>query len=239
MTLKDFLIILYIQTFFSALVAGLAFYKSKRKKPYIKVIGLLFLVGFLANSISQVFYLLNFDAWLINLPSNLYDVMGLVLVCCIYYYPLKRSKKLIIGLCSISVIFFLVNLGSIQKLGVNSYNKFLFSLIVIVLSVLFFFDLIKKLPNEKLMNIPLFWITSGFLFYNAGALFLFAFTSYLINTLKNDLITYWAFHNILNIIMHILVLIGLYVDFKTLGLSTTGSRLFNYLFLILIFPILI
>ena len=73
-----------------------------------------------------------------------------------------------------------------------------------------------ELPAQHIHHLPMFWINSAFLFYHAGTFFLFAFTAYIIVVLKNDLLVYWTFHNLLSIIEHMIILIGLYYDLKSL-----------------------
>jgi hypothetical protein len=43
---------------------------------------------------------------------------------------------------------------------------------------------------------------------------LFSFQAYLINVLKNNMLVYWTFHNLLSCTEHFLFLIGLYFDFN-------------------------
>jgi hypothetical protein len=73
-----------------------------------------------------------------------------------------------------------------------------------------------ELPSMHLQRMPMFWFNSAFLIYYAGALVLFVFTSYIINVLKQDLVTYWIFHNCLSICEHFLVLTGLYYDLSSI-----------------------
>lgn len=70
---------------------------------------------------------------------------------------------------------------------------------------------------------PMFWFNSAFLVLGAGTFVLYTFTSYLIHVLRNDMITYWSIHNMLSIFAHLIVLIGLYYDFRQLKIRETHS----------------
>jgi membrane protein insertase Oxa1/YidC/SpoIIIJ len=80
-----------------------------------------------------------------------------------------------------------------------------------------------KLPTMHLQRMPMFWINSGFLMYAAGAMFLFAFTTYLTQVLKDNLLVYWSFHNILSIISQLIIMVGLIYDFKNLNSSPQAA----------------
>ena len=70
---------------------------------------------------------------------------------------------------------------------------------------------------------PMFWFNSAFLVLGAGTFVLYTFTSYLIHVLRNDMITYWSIHNMLSIFANLIVMIGLYYDFRQLKIRETHS----------------
>jgi hypothetical protein len=73
-----------------------------------------------------------------------------------------------------------------------------------------------ELPAQHIHHLPMFWFNSAFLIFNAGVFFLFAFTAYITTVLKNNLLIYWTFHNLWNMLEHLIILVGLYYDLKTL-----------------------
>jgi len=212
MTLEFLNIVVYAQTTLSAFVAFFCLIKFRSRKRYVRLIGFVFLLSFVVNTVAMTLYHCGLGRY-INIPQSAYDIAALAMLTLVFHNALnKRYGRafLIIALCFLA--FSLLNLLFLQKEGINSYNKFLSSLIVTCYCVFYFYRLMIELPSVYLQRMPMFWFTSAFLIYNAGTIFLFAFTPYLTNVLKNDLITYWSFHNFLSIIEHLLILIGLYYD---------------------------
>ena len=111
--------------------------------------------------------------------------------------------------CSYGMCFFifaLINLFFFQKTTPNSYSYIFHSAILIIYCLFYFYVLMRDLPSLYVHHLPMFWFNSAFLIFYAGTFFLFSFTSYLINVLKNNMLIYWSFHNILSIIEHLIVL---------------------------------
>jgi hypothetical protein len=215
MTIEFLNIVVYTQTTLSAFVAFFCLIKFKSRKHYVRLIGFVFLLSFVANTVAITLYNCGLGR-LVNIPQSAYDIGAIVIITLVFYNALnKRYSRafLIVALCFL--VFSLLNLLFLQKSGINSYNKFLSSFIVTCYCVFYFYRLMVELPSIHLQRMPMFWFTSAFLIYHAGTIFLFAFTSYLTNVLKNDLITYWSFHNFLSIIEHLLMLVGVYYDRNT------------------------
>lgn len=218
MTLQILNIFLYTQTALSAVIVFLAFKNFKSRDNYVRLIGLVFLLSFLANTTAFILYHSGLRKF-VNFPQSGYDIAVLCIISLLYYAALhKRYGKFFLVVTACFLIFSLFNFIFLQKEAINSYNKFLSSFIVLCYCIFYFYRLMVELPSTHLQRMPMFWFNAAFLIYHAGTIFLFAFTTYLTNVLKNDLVTYWSFHNVLSIIEHILVIIGLsyeYHAFKT------------------------
>ncbi len=202
------------QTVLSAVVAFFALIKFHSRGIYIRLIGLTFLLGFLANATAFILFHVEQGSFL-NIVFSIYDLVEECLISLIFYYALNRRYGkwfLIISLCFL--VFAITNLFWFQKQEISSYNKFFSSFIIINYCIFYFYRLMIELPSTHLQRMPMFWFNSAFLIYYAGALILFISTSYIINVLKHDLISYWVFHNLLNIVEHLIVLIGLYYDLR-------------------------
>jgi len=201
-----------LQTALSAIVSAFALIKFSSRSLYIKLIGLAFLLSFTANACAFLLFWLGLKS-LMNVPQTFYDSIIICVISLIFYNALgKRFGKMFLIVTAFYLLFALVNFLFLQKHAINSYNKFLSSFIVISYCIMFFYRLMVELPSTHLQRMPMFWFNSALLIYYAGALILFVFTSYIINVLKQNLITYWIFHNSLSICEHFLVLIGLYCD---------------------------
>lgn len=199
------------------MIAVLCLYSYRDRKPYVKLIGFVFLLSFVANLSALAFHSYGLKRFS-NIPQSVYDIGNLCFISLVFYNALsKRYGTFFL----ITTVFFLgfsvLNFMFLQKEAINSHNKFLSSLIILCYCIFYFYRLMVELPSTHLQRMPMFWFTAAFLMYHAGTLFLFAFTSYLIHILKNDLIAYWSFHNILSILQQLLMLIGIYYDL-------TGTR---------------
>jgi hypothetical protein len=111
-------------------------------------------------------------------------------------------------------MFGLFNLVYLQPLTITSYNKLASSIIVLCYAVMFFYALMKDLPEHQLYQLPMFWFNSALLVYHAGTIFLFAFTSYLIEVLSDNLVYYMIFHNLLLVVHHLIFAVGFGYDLK-------------------------
>jgi hypothetical protein len=215
MTLETLTYIAHTQTALSAIVAFFALIKFNSRDIYIRLIGLAYLLGFLGNISGLLLHSIGLNLY-VNIPQSIYQLMIIGVISCLYYQALnKRYGKwfLIIALCSTT--FALISLLFIQKHFISSYHNLLDSFIIIGYCIFYFYRLMVELPSINLQRMPMFWFNSAFLFYYAGALILFVFTSYIVNVLKDNLITYWIFHNTLSICEHVLVLIGLSYDLSS------------------------
>jgi hypothetical protein len=207
MSSETFYRIFYLQTTLSAVVAGFCFYRFFERSKNVRLIGLLFLAGFAANLI--VFFTYS------NLPSTIYDFILIVIAGIVYNGETKgRYSRTIFWATVFFILFGFSNLLFVQKEFFTSYNKMLSSFIIISYAVMYFYRLMVDLPTIHVQRLPMFWFNSAFLIYHAGTVFLFAFTQYLVDVLKDNLITYWSFHNVLSVLQHLIILIGLGYDLR-------------------------
>lgn len=216
MTIENYTTLAHTQTALSATIAILCWIKFKCRTQVIRLIGLVFLSSFLVNMTALAFHKFGLNEF-VNTSYPAFLIISFILLSKVYYVSLRTIHARWFVLSAVIFISFsFVNLFFIQKLALNSYTNIFYSFIVILYCLLYFYTLMRDLPSLYLHHLPMFWFNSALLIFHAGVFFLFAFTSYLVNVLKNDLLVYWSFHNILSIIEHFIVLIGLYYDLKFL-----------------------
>jgi hypothetical protein len=217
MSFEKYLLITHIQTALSAIVAILCFIRFKSRDRIVRLIGMVFLTSFLANMASLFFA--NFGLrYFINAPHVIYLVVSFYLLTRMYHLAFKAiNMKWVVLITCVFLSFTLLNIFVIQTTLLNSYANILYSSILIIYCLLYFYVLIRDLPSLYVHHLPMFWFNSALLIFHAGAFFLFSFTSYLVHVLKDDLLIYWSFHNILSVIEHFIVMIGLYYDLKLLN----------------------
>lgn len=219
MTFETYLLLAKIQTYLSAVLALLCFYRYKSRAFYIRLIGFTFLLGFVADLSTLFLGKLKTFGYPVqayyNFPSSIWNICNVALMAAVYYFLLGKKNKLIfISIAGVFLVLASANLLLYQKQANNSYSTVLQALIQIVFCILYFYKLLRELPEQHIHRLPMFWINSALLIFYSGTFILYTFTAYLINVLKNDLITYWSFHNILRILFQLLVMIGLYYDLR-------------------------
>lgn len=214
MSVDVYLIIVYIQTFLSASIAAICLY-PKEKGRLLKLIGVLFALSFVCNMTAIIFSKLSYHKYL-NLPGSIYDIAFVLITFGIYDDVFNRKYRKSLILIGVTfTIGAIINLLFFQKLSIASYSKFASSFIIISLLIFYFKKLIDELPTAYLHRLPMFWISSALLIYSSGALFLYAFTDYLVHVLKDDLVLYWSFHNLLFIVQDLFIIVAIMCEWKT------------------------
>jgi hypothetical protein len=209
----------------SILVAFLLFLlnpKAGRRQFFL--LGLLLLINLIGESVGTtggVFYRKN-----VNL---VYSVSFLfVLPIFLLFYKAKINSRQIGKVLNYVIILFLVfgllNLFFIQKpFAINSYTKSVGTITMIVVSITYFYLLIKELPTESITKLPMFWINTAVLIYYSGTFFQHLAADYLVTVLKDNLINAWTLHNFLGIIHYLMLSFGLWLNRSNL-LQSSAAR---------------
>lgn len=224
MTLEQFVVTALVQTILLGMLAFLCFIKFRSRSLIVRLLGFIFLTGFLANMCSWLMTRTRIFVGFSNVPSAICIVITIVLVSYVYIVILFKQNSLWVSVVAIAILTFaFLNFYFIQRTSVNSNLMVIHSSIFICYSLWYFYVLIRDLPSLNVHEMPMFWFNSAFLVLGAGTFVLYTFTSYLIHVLRNDMITYWSIHNMLSIFAHLIVLIGLYYDFRQLKIRETHS----------------
>jgi hypothetical protein len=212
MSLRTFLLIAEIQIALFAIGAILSFIKIKSKQQYIVLLGFA-----LAASVTADFTVFFLHGMTRNYAASIYNMIAFSIISAIYYHAVgKQNKKVFTTLSVVFVLFALVNVLFIQRSSINSYTLIFQSIVIICYSLYYFYWLIRELPTAQLHLLPMFWINSAYILFFSGNLFLFVFTSYLVNVLNNDLLVYWTLHNVLGIIESVMIIVALWMDLRNI-----------------------
>lgn len=92
----------------------------------------------------------------------------------------------------------------------NSYSTAIEGLILIFLSLSWFYKTLQELKIKHLEREPLFWISTGILLYFSSNLFIFLFTNY-VNSSNRALFIIWGIHGIFSILLNIFYSFALWV----------------------------
>ncbi|MBA4057372.1 MAG: hypothetical protein C0490_21845 [Marivirga sp.] len=220
MTLEIFFRIALIHGVLSTLFVVLALVFFRRTGLETKVLILAFVFG-------PVAYLsmgaLNLKGKQVNIPQSIDAIIYFCALTVVYYHALgKRYTKSFLTIGILFVVVALINLLFIQKMDNNTYTKVIRSIILISYCVFYCYRLMVDLPVQHLHRVPMFWYNSGILIFNAGTLFLFLFTNYLVEVLHNDLLIYWTLHNILHIIQTLVIIFGLWMDLRNSNVPSSS-----------------
>jgi len=214
MTLETFLVIAQTQVFLSVLVVLMSFYQFRRRTIEIKWLGFTFLLG---PVIFTMILLVQLKGKSVNIPQSANAIFFFLGLTAVYNTALKRRyEKFFTFIAAMFTLFAVCNLLFIQQDSNNTYSQAARSVIMVGFCVLFFYRLLEDLPVQHLQRVPMFWFNAAFIIYNAGTLFLFLFAAYFVEVLHNNLLLYWSFHNILNIIQHLIVMVGLWQDLRNI-----------------------
>jgi hypothetical protein len=200
----------HIQWFGSFAILLLVFSRFNKYKVEIRIIGFIGLFSFvlqLLQEISSNFY----DYSYLNEIGDASLFIETLLLISLYYYTLigRVLKSLIVLSAIVCCILygFLFVYSDYHWYSILSSYK---SIVMIIFSIVFFFKTLTDLPEENLLSLPMFWINAGILFYFSCSFILSLTIDYLVNTLKDDLTTYWAFRNLLRALFCFMLGIGIW-----------------------------
>ena len=100
------------------------------------------------------------------------------------------------------ILFSLINSLFLEPIDMfNSYQRYAEGLLVIIMCAGYYISLLRRPIHRYLEKQPMFWLTSGWLIYFAGTLYLFLFSKEL---LAMNSYHFWQIHAILNIGLNII-----------------------------------
>lgn len=149
---------------------------------------------------------------------NLFSVVQITLFLIILDIDLKISwHKYLLFLF---VLFAAINLFFVQSINsFNSYSSYLGAVLLITLSLVYLFRLLRDLPTVDIYKFPPLWVVFAILTYYGGTLFLFLFNNYLLSI---NLVTHksiWVLHNSLNILKNLFFALALWQHYRNVRLS--------------------
>ena len=139
-----------------------------------------------------------------NAASNVYGLLNFPLAVLLYRRRVSWKNKNIIAAIPIAG-YMLFDLSNILREGMFAFNTYVMVLeaaCFIVMSIAYFYVLIRELPTESISKLPMFWINTSNLIYYSGTFVITLSSDYLIEVLNNDLSGVWIFHNFLGLIFY-------------------------------------
>lgn len=155
-----------------------------------------------------------------NLPLlHVLTFIELIFLSLTYYYAFSGVviRRAVIILCAGGLLFTVINVLFLESIwAYNSNSLSVESLLLVVFSVLYFYQMLQKPELTPIEKQAFFWINSGVLVYFAGNIFIFVFMRVIIefNLDRSDYYTTYI-HSILNITCNLLFGIGLWCKPQT------------------------
>ncbi len=211
----------YLQWAGSFLIIFTAFYRFQKRPSEILILGCYGVASFVfqtLQSINNYYGITKFTASI----GNIYVLFETITLLFLYYFVIKarKIKGLIIVLSTTYIVFYLLVMSN-QMMTMSSSVRAFRDLLMIACSVLYFFHLLKELPEESLVRIPMFWINSAILFFFSCTFILSLFLGYIIEAMQGDLNAYWTFRNFLRVLFCGIICIGIWQARKQ---SITSSK---------------
>jgi hypothetical protein len=199
---------------YASVISGLfpiiaALFNYSKLDNVLKLVALFCLLSVIPDAISLI------TAYVLKLVFNnlffmhLYDLMAVIFFTIIYYKAFYSgiAKKITLILGAVSLIVVISNAIFIEGIAVYpSVSNTVLSLLLIVLSLMYFYQLLTRQEFTYIEKQGMFWINSGVLFYYAINIFLFM----LFNKISgDDKAEYYMVQSITNIIGNLLYSVGL------------------------------
>ena len=155
--------------------------RRKRNLKYVDYCGLFLVVTFVVDGIAAFIMLTS------SLESNLFlyhilTPIQLSLILMIYYNVIKNPayKRIVLWLIPLFVIVSMSISFTISFTDtLNTYSSLMKYVIVIISTLLYFFELMLITPYSKIYLQPIFWISVGLLFHSSLNILLEGFSNYL------------------------------------------------------------
>lgn len=144
---------------------------------------------------------------------HIFTIIEFALIALIYQGSLKvfKRKNIMYGLIAGFSIYSILNsLFHESIFQFNAYARAIEALIIISISLLYFYSTLKNMTEKHLERSPIFWVSAGSLLYFSSSLFIFIYSNILFGDNRNS-ITIWGLHAIMSIIHYIFYTIALWV----------------------------
>lgn len=185
-----------------------ALYNYRRLDPVLKLMALFCLLSIIpdfAGLITTHLKIVFNSLFLIHL----FDIMAVIFFTLIYqrafYKPVFKKMTLIFGIISFAALIF--NVIFIESIwSYPSVSNTILSVFLIILSLVYFYELLSRQEFTYIEKQGMFWINSGVLFYYAITIFLFMLY---MKINYADRSTYYMMQSVMNIMANLLYSVGL------------------------------
>jgi uncharacterized membrane protein YesL len=104
----------------------------------------------------------------------------------------------------------------------TSFTRLGRDIVMILCALVYFYYLIRKLPEENLLRFPMFWITASVIFFFCGTLFFSVTADYIVSVLNNDRAGFLAFRNFFRFGFYLMLAYAGWLDYRSVKRAITG-----------------
>lgn len=205
--MNPFLYSVYLVVLFIALTAGII--NRKQLPGYFQPLYALLAVTFIVETTSL--FLLMYTrvntqpAYHLLLPAT-YAVHAFVYAKA---FNKKTTSQYLYASAALFTILHIILSIWVQPIYVaNSYAHMVADVLMVTISLSYLYHLMKERLQTPIQNIPLFWISTGNLFFYSGVFFLLGFLNYLLRTNKELASKLFTIIYLLNYIVYSLYTVG-------------------------------
>ncbi|GCC51144.1 hypothetical protein SanaruYs_13640 [Chryseotalea sanaruensis] len=200
----------YLQWAGSLLIVLVCLKYFKLLTNELKAIGIYGLASFFFQLLQFIGYFF-FKGKSTNIVANIYLPIELLTLLSVYYFAFNRQmlKKALFVFSVFYLIFYRSQYIS-QLETLNSTAEAIRDFTIITCSILYFFILIRDLPEGNITSLPMFWINAAALFFFSCTFMLSLSVTYIAEVLREDFAIFWAVRNFLRVIFCLLICFGIW-----------------------------
>lgn len=186
-----------------------ALYNYRRLDRILRLMAIFCMLSVIPDSFGLIISYLKLRHYNNLFLFHLFDMMAVIFFTLIYqqafYKSVFKKMTLIFGITSLAaMIFNVIFIESIQSYP--SVSNTILSILLIVLSLVYFYDMLSRQEFTYIEKQGMFWINSGVLFYYAITIFLFMLYKKM-NAV--DRTNYYMMQSVMNIIANLIYSVGL------------------------------
>ena len=207
MSISELLSNITVASDFLPVIAAL--YNYRRLDPILRLMAIFCMLSVIPDVMGLVISYLQLRHYNNLFLIHLFDMMAAIFFSLIYYRafykPLFKKMALIFGITSLAAMIF--NVIFIESMSTYpSVSNTVLCVFLIILSLVYFYQLLTRQEFTYIEKQGMFWINSGVLFYFAINIFLFM----LFNKISvTDKYNYYMMQSVTNIIANLLYSVGL------------------------------
>ena len=153
--------------------------------------------------------------------ANLFHLFQVALLMRVYSYQYADKKTLLAVFLGLALIFLGNTVFFQGPWKLNSAFLAAASLVMMFLSLHFFYRLLTNLPIENIYWLQMVWISFAVLLYYSGNFFQFLTTNYIMTGDFDVARKLWILHNLLNILKNILFTIAIWQSYRKVSSSSS------------------